>query len=74
MANSRMLDPDQHAELKELSLVFAVNDIRDGSEFVAEGSTGTIVFVHGGGAAYQVEFTSPRHSIVFARREDIGMQ
>ncbi|WP_091928305.1 hypothetical protein [Methylobacterium sp. yr668] len=38
-------------------------DLGDGRHMPA-GSLGAIVFVHGGGAAYEVEFAKPTHAVV----------
>lgn len=51
----------QSSPLAELSCVRTVSDVTtyDTSETVPVGSVGTIVLVHDGGAAYDVEFDAP---------------
>ncbi len=58
--------------LSEHSRVRAVDVIRDGVRVAAEGSTGTIVRIYGGGQVYEVEFTSPEHVVVFASRKQLS--
>ena len=50
-------------EIRELDVVALVKDLPE--EKLLAGQTGTAVFVHGGGEAFEVEFqVEPRRSIV----------
>lgn len=59
--------------LPELSSVVTVHEIREGSKVVPKGSKGAIVFVHEGGAGYEVEFTEPVHLVISASRDDLDL-
>jgi hypothetical protein len=56
----------------EHAMVVAVRDIVDNGECVPVGATGTVVQVVRGGIGYAVEFTSPRHVVVSAAREELA--
>ena len=52
-------------EIRELDIVALVRDLPE--EGLAAGQTGTVVFVHGGDEAFEVEFIlEPRKSVVAA--------
>jgi hypothetical protein len=59
--------------LPEHSRVRAVRDIREGSESVPAGATGTIVHIVKGGIGYDVEFTSPKHVVISANRSELAL-
>ena len=48
----------------ELDVVRLVADADLEGEALVAGSEGTVLLVHDAGAAYEVEFMSPRHAIV----------
>ncbi len=56
---------------KEHTLVRALREIREGTDSIPAGATGTIVHVLGGGVGYQVEFTAPKHLVISARPSDL---
>jgi hypothetical protein len=57
--------------ISELTRVVAVRDIHEGRDTVPAGATGTVVFVYEDGAGYEIEFTSPFHTVISARRDAI---
>lgn len=62
----------QASVLPELSCVRAVKEIRDSGQVVSEGSVGAIVDVSKTNGWYTIEFTSPKHAIVTAKRDEIS--
>jgi hypothetical protein len=60
------------AVLAEHSRVMAVREIHEGDELVPAGSTGTIIHVIKGGVGYDVEFTSPKHVVISAGRDELA--
>jgi|GEM_PF-4567599 len=50
--------------LAEFDRVRLTSDVSDSSGHYQAGSTGTVVHVHGEGAAYEVELTHPVHAVV----------
>jgi len=57
----------------ELDVVKAIAPIEGHRVKVLPGATGTIVFVHEAGAAYEVEFDEPIHVILCAKQEDLEL-
>ena len=57
--------------LPELSSVVAVREIHEGDKVVPPGAKGAIVFVHDGGAGYEVEFVEPVHVVISASRDEL---
>lgn len=55
----------------ELDIVKATTEIRGERGVVAAGATGTVLMVHAGGAAYEIEFDRPTHVILRARQEEL---
>ena len=52
-----------HSDIQELDVVALRNDLP--AEGLVAGQTGTVVFVHKGGSAFEVEFIlQPRKSVV----------
>ncbi len=56
---------------KELEIVKATTEIRGERGTVPVGATGTVLMIHGEGAAYEIEFEKPMHIILCARREEL---
>jgi len=63
---------DATAALIEHTRVKALRAIEEHGESVPPGATGTIVHVIKGGAGYDVEFTSPRHVVISATRDELA--
>ncbi len=55
----------------ELEIVRATTEIRGERGIVPAGATGTVLMVHAGGTAYEIEFDEPTHAILCARREEL---
>lgn len=64
-----LLPKSRTRSFRELTRVKALECIREGDHVMPKGATGTIVHVYAGGDAYEVEFTFPKHEVVFVRRE-----
>jgi hypothetical protein len=61
------------AILAEHSRVKAIQEICDGDDTVPVGAMGTVVHVIKGGVGYDVEFTTPKHVIVSAGRDELSL-
>jgi len=61
--------PRPRAELSRVTLARNVES-EDGT--VPAGSSGTIVHVYPGGPAYEIEFTSPVHTVATVKADDIA--
>jgi hypothetical protein len=57
--------------LPEYSAVRLLRDIIHDGICFPEGSAGTIVVIHEGGVAYEVEFSIPAEEVISIRREDL---
>jgi len=65
------ISQDDGSPLAELCQVKSLDLIKEGGREMPKGAIGTVVQVYDHGAAYEVEFTSPLHAVIFARREQL---
>jgi hypothetical protein len=63
--------PLKSETLPEFGKVRLLRDVVFYGTRFPEGSTGTVVEIHDGGAAYEVEFSTPAEEVVGVRREDL---
>ena len=70
MANAA--DLSSAAMYRELDVVATRAAIWADDNIYPSGSLGTIVFVHRGGEAFEVEFTSPAPAVVTLEPSDLG--
>jgi hypothetical protein len=56
----------------ELSRVTLAHNVKSENGVIPAGSTGTIMHVYPGGPAYEVEFTSPIHTVATVKADDIA--
>jgi hypothetical protein len=67
--NEEVPTPRPRAELERVTLAHNVES-EDG--MVPAGSSGTIMYVYPSGPAYEVEFTTPFHTIATVKADDIA--
>ena len=62
---------NRSSRIEELDCVRLTRDLAAAEGAFDKGSTGTIVHVHGGGLAYEVEITHPVHAVVTVDAADV---
>jgi hypothetical protein len=59
--------------IPEFTCVRSLTEIREGDEVVPAGAEGAVVNILGDGRGYAVEFVTPVHAVVTARRNQLAI-